>query len=105
MFRRNNNLSFSEQQYSVKGIFSAVLAATALLVCLAAVILSYYKKGEAGSAVGACGVMAFLSAAMGIGFGIGGIMEGARKRLLTFVGTIVSILIFTGLAVLFVMGI
>lgn len=105
MFRKNNNLSFSEQQYSMKGIFSAVLAAAALLICLSAVILSYYKKGEAGSVAGACGVMAFLSSAMGIGFGIGGIMEGARKRLLTFAGTIVSALIFAGLAVLFVVGI
>lgn len=104
MFRKNNNLSFSEQQYSIKGIFSAILSIAALLICLSAIILSYKKKGEAGTVIGACGVMAFLSSALGLGFGIGGIMDGARKRLPTFAGTIVSALIFAGLIVLFVIG-
>lgn len=104
MFRKKNNLSFSEQQYSIKGIFSAVLAAIALVICLLAVFVSYNQKGGAGSFIGGCGVMALLSSAMGIGFGIGGIIEGARKRLPTFAGTIVSVLIFAWLIMLFAAG-
>ena len=104
MSRRNNtSLSFADNRCSPKGICSAVLAGVAFAICVAAVIISYKKDGNAGNIVGSCGIMALLSAAMGIGFGIGGIAEGGG-RIVSWIGTVFSALLLAGLVFLFISG-
>ena len=105
MFRKSNSsLSFASKEQSVKGYLSVALAAVALLICAAAVIVSYVRKGNAGSIIGSCGIMAFLSAVMGFCFGIGGIAERDNARLLSWIGMLVSLILAAGLVVLFVSG-
>lgn len=104
MSRRNStSLSFADKHSSGKGICSAVLAGIAFVICVAAVAISYKKDGNAGNIVGSCGIMAFLSAAMGTGFGIGGIAEGG-SRIVSWIGTVVSALLLAGLVLLFISG-
>lgn len=104
MIGSSSSLSFAGKQPTVKGIFSVVLSAIALCICVAAVIVSYKSKGNAGQFVGSCGIMALLFAAMGLGFGIGGLLEGGRRRVLSIVGTVIGAVIFLGLMILFVNG-
>lgn len=104
MFRRSSSLSFSDSQKSVKGMFSLCLGMIAVGICVLAVVISYKNKGQAGDFVGSCGIMAFLSAVMGLVFGIGGLREGSRKRMAIFIGILLSAVVFVGLIVLFVKG-
>lgn len=104
MARRNRtSLSFADNKRSVKGNFSVVLAVIALAVSVAAVVISYKKDGNAGTVVGACGIMAFLAAVMGTVFGMGAILEN-KSRLVAWIGTVVSALLLAGLVVLFIGG-
>lgn len=104
MIGRSSSLSFSERKPSLKGIFSVALSGLALVICVAAVFISYKNKGNAGTMAGSCGIMGFLSAVMGLGFGIGGLLESNRKKLPSLIGTIVGAVIVCGLAVLFIKG-
>lgn len=104
MFRKNSSLSFSEKQPSVKGFFSAVLAGIAIVTGVAAVLISYHNKGNAGMLIGSCGIMGFLSSAMGFGFGIGGMLEENCKRIWAVIGLILSFLMLAGLVAVFVIG-
>lgn len=105
MLGSSNSLSFtSGRQPAVKGIFSVVLSGISLVLCVAAVIIAYKSKGNAGQFVGACGIMAFLSSVMGLGFGIGGLLEESRRRVLSMTGTIIGAIVFLGLVILFVKG-
>lgn len=105
MFGRNSSsLSFASKEQSVKGYLSAALAVVALVICVAAVIISYVKEGNAGNIIGGCGIMAFLSAVMGFCFGIGGIAEKNSTRLASWTGMLLSLFLAAGLAFLFVSG-
>lgn len=104
MFRKNTNLSFAEKPKPVKGIFSVILACAAWIICIVAVVISYKRNGNAGSVIGACGIMALLSAAMGTGFGIGGVVDGSGGRLISLIGMLGSLLLFGGLVILFAGG-
>lgn len=104
MLRRTGSLSFSEKQQSVKGIFSVVLSAVAFVICIVAIVISYNKKGSAGTVIGSCGIMALLSSFMGLLFGIAGMLEGNRKRLTALAGMIFGGVIFVGLIILFIKG-
>ena len=101
--RSSTSLSFADNRNSGKGICSAVLAGIAFVICVIAVVISYKKDGNAGNIVGSCGIMALLSAAMGTGFGIGGIAEGGN-RIVSWIGMLVSALLLAGLVYLFISG-
>lgn len=105
MFGRNNNsLSFASKEQSIKGYLSVALAVVALIICVVAVMISYGKEGNAGSIIGSCGIMAFLSAVMGFCFGIGAVVEKNSMRLAAWGGMLLSLLLAAGLVVLFVIG-
>lgn len=104
MFRRNSSLSFAGSRKSVKGIFAFCLGLVSVGILGLAVVVSYKEKGQAGNFVGSCGIMAVLSAVMGLVFGIGGLKESSRRHITSAIGTLLSALVLIGLIVLFVKG-
>lgn len=104
MLGRSSSLSFAERKPSPKGFFSVALSAIALCVWVAAILISYKNAGKAGQVVGACGVMAFLSSVMGLGFGIFGIIDGDRRRVWSYIGTAIGAVVLLGLIITFVKG-
>jgi len=101
---KSTNLSFSESKISQKGIFSITLGIISLAAGLVLVIISSTSRGNAPSAVGACGIVAIIASIMGIVFSISGAKEGDTEKLPAYIGFLMNLIITIAWACLFAIG-
>ncbi len=99
------SLSFGEINQSPRGIFSFILGVISLVACLAFIIISFLKKGNAGIYIGIGAVAVFVISCIGIVNAIRGYREESQSAIFTLLGFIFNAIIIIAFIVLFVTGI
>lgn len=100
-----NNLSFVDKNHSAKGILSLVLGGMSWITAIVLVILSFSKNGNAGIYIGSCGIVAMITAGIGIWFAISGLAEKETSHLSAGIGLSLNLLILAAWIAMFISGI
>lgn len=103
--RKNRKYGQSAFKYSRSGAYSCIFAASALLILLIVIAIAYVSRGKAAGIVGGLGVLAVVSAILGIRTGIRGLRERERNYLNCKIGIAASSLELLVLGIIFIAGI
>lgn len=102
--RSRRKYKFTDKSQSVGGIFSTILAVLAIAFFIIAVWISYGKDGNAGREIGFLGVMSLFLSAIGLYIGVKSFQEEEIFFLFSWIGTIMSAVMLTGMAMVFLIG-
>lgn len=100
-----NNLSFVDKSHSAKGLLSLVLGSMSWTAAVTLVLLSFSQDGNAGIYAGSCGIVAMITAGIGVWSAISGLGEKEKKRLSAVIGLLLNILILAAWIAMFISGI
>lgn len=99
---KKTRLRFSDKEYTIGGVLSAVLAIIALIILGYSIYLSFMAGGEGRTEVGAYGLLAMVLSFFGIIFGLLSYKEQDKRYGVSFFGTFTNGIILI-LLVLFIL--
>lgn len=88
-------------KYTRGGRISTLMAVTAVLVLVAAIGISIAKKGNAGVIVGVLGIITFIVAVAGFITGIQSFKEEAKFLRYSWIGTIMNLVVWLMMFMMF----
>ena len=103
--RKKYKYSFAKREETEGGFASVLFAAVSLGIFLAAVGISFFFHGNAGSWIGALGVMAVLFSVCGFFLGIQSFKEREKNYRFSVIGALGNGIFFVGWLALFLIGI
>lgn len=87
---KRRNVRFTDKSHAVKGMASTILGTCSILIFIILVYVSYRQRGNAGSYIGAFGLMGMLLSVGGIILGIMSFQEKEVYYLFSKIGTIMN---------------
>lgn len=102
--RNSSNLSFKDFKVSQKGVMSIILGMLSFFAAVALIVFSTLKQGKADEIVGACGVVAIITALLGLGYSVAGAKEADCAHLPAYLGFVINVVIVVSWCCLFVIG-
>lgn len=83
---RRQKYKFAKKEYAQKGKISVYIAIVAAVLFVAAVLVSFYFRGQAGTYIGGLGMMALFLSVFGFFLGVRGFSEKKCSHVLCTVG-------------------
>lgn len=103
--RKKYKYSFARKKEADGGFVSLIYAGISLFLFLVAALLSFSQSGNAGSWIGAFGVMAILFSACGFAAGLRSFKEKDRNYYFSAIGSLANGMFLIGWLALFLIGI
>lgn len=103
--RERGGMQFRGRKRSKTGITGFVLSLIAAVIVIVLCIVSAAAKGEAGTVVGAFGLLAMVLSGVALSFSVKGLKEQDVYTKLPFAGLLLSGALFVFLFCLYVLGI
>ncbi len=103
--RRKFKYSFTKKEDAEGGKSSVVFAGFSLVMLLAAVLVSFFMEGKAGSWVGALGIMAVLFSVAGFFIGIRSFHEPKKNYRFSVLGAMANGIFSVGWLALLLSGV
>lgn len=91
-----------KKKHSKMGMVSCILAGTAFLFLVAAVLITFFELRQVKALVGGFGTCSIVLAFMGIKASMSGRKEKDRKYLTCNIGIILNILLLIGLVIIYI---
>lgn len=101
---KKTRLRFSDKEYTIGGVLSAVLAIMALIILGYSIYLSFMAGGEGSTEVGAYGLLAMVLSFFGIIFGLLSYKEQDKRYGVSFFGTFTNGIILIMLVLFILIG-
>lgn len=89
---------------SRRGIYACLFALVSVLMQLMLIYVAYRTYGETSPVIGSLGLIAFIVACAGVGYGINGFRERERNYSTCKLGIVLNGLIIIGFIFLFIRG-
>lgn len=103
--RKKFKYAFARKKQAEGGVVSIIYAGASLFLFLVSSLISFILKGNAGSWIGALGVMAFLFSACGFFGGLKSFQEEERNYRCSAIGSLCNGIFLVGWLALFLNGI
>lgn len=91
-----------KKKHSKMGMVSCVLAGTAFLFLVAAVLITFFELSQVKTLVGGFGICSIILAFMGIKASMSGRKEKDRRYFTCNIGIILNILLLIGLVIIYI---
>lgn len=103
--KKRKNYIFTNKRHSKRAVMSAVLGTISVLSLVAAVYLSYRKKGDVPGSYGAAALLAALFSLTGLILGLVTVREQNYYRLFLRLGFLLNLTALAGVGILLCLGI
>ena len=103
--RLRKRYKFSDKEHSRLGIISSILALSAIMFLIAALVISAIYRGQGSWLVGLFGVVSFISSIIGVICGLVAFRNTDVLLKYAWIGLIANVILFLLMGLLIVMGI
>lgn len=87
-FYKKKSYKFTDKKQSVRGIISLAYLMMSIIMVGYAIYISYKADGQAGTVIGALGIMSLIMSGAGIAMGVYGFKEGEVFLKIPWIGTV-----------------
>lgn len=103
--RKTRKYGQAPLKYSHMGTHSCWYASGAFLLVMAAVVIAFWRQGEAAGYIGGFGILAMIFSILGVRAGVKGLREREKRYIFCRLGIVANILILLVMCIIFIGGI